>query len=192
MEFRLALAILATLILVRLETPAATQPQAQVSLPQQGPTEIRVQLGKSLLITSQEPLQRVSVTDPTVASAIIISPTQILIHGIKAGSGTLILWDAQERARSFNLTVELDINALRGAIGQMFPGESLQIMQSGGAVVLTGNVSNKAVADRAAALAGTLSPSVVNLITTTEGRQIVLLQVRFAEVDRTAVQQVGM
>jgi len=111
---------------------------------------------------------------------------------LKPGSGTLILWDNQERPRSFNVTVELDVNTLRASIGQMFPGESIQVVQSGGALVLTGNVSSKAVADRAAALAGTLSPTVVNLVSTAEGRQVVMLQVRFAEVDRSALQQLGV
>ena len=79
-----------------------------------------------------------------------------------------------------------------GIMRQMFPGETLQVLQSGGSLVLTGNVSSKTVADRAAALAGTLSPTVVNLLTTTDGRQVVMLQVRFAEVDRTALSQFGI
>ncbi|HET9942516.1 MAG TPA: pilus assembly protein N-terminal domain-containing protein [Terriglobia bacterium] len=192
MKFRLVLAILVTLILVRLETPAAPEPQAQVNLPQQGPTELRVQLGKSLLIQSQEELQRVSVTDPTVASAVVISPTQVLINGLKAGSGTLILWDSQDRPRSFIVTVELDINTLRESLRQILPGETIQALQSGGAIVLTGNASSKEVSDQAAALAGTLSPAVVNLVTTTESRQVILLQVKFAEIDRSALSQFGI
>ena len=194
MKLKFALAILATLLVVRMETPAATSSRqgAQVSLPQQGPTELRVQLGKSLLIQSQEELQRVSVTDPTVASAVVISPTQVLINGLKAGSGTLILWDNQDRPRSFIVTVELDVNTLRESLRQILPGETIQAIQSGGALVLTGNASSKAVADQAAALAGTLSPAVVNLVTTTETRQVVLLQVKFAEIDRTALSQFGV
>jgi pilus assembly protein CpaC len=195
MKLKFIFAIVVTLILVRLETPAAIAPQAvpaQVNLPQQGPTELRVQLGKSLLIQSQEELQRVSVTDPTVASAIVISPTQVLVNGLKAGSGTLILWDNQDRPRSFNVLVELDVNTLRESLRQILPGETIQAVQSGGSLVLTGNASSKEVADQAAALAGTLSPSVVNLVTTTEGRQVILLQVKFAEVDRNALSQFGM
>src|SRR5689334_5451099 len=71
--------------------PLAAGIDERIPLPQTE-SEVRVQLGKSLLITSQEPLQRVSVTDPTIASAVAVSPTQILIHGLKAGAGTLILW----------------------------------------------------------------------------------------------------
>jgi pilus assembly protein CpaC len=74
---------------------------------------------------------------------------------------------------------------------QMFPSETLQVAQSGSSLVLSGNVSSKAAADRAAALAATMSPTVVNLVQTLESRQVVLLQVRFAEVDRKALQDVG-
>src|SRR5215510_2639349 len=80
------------------------------ALPQQAgdvPAQIRVQIGRSLVINSQETLERVSVTDPAIASAIIVAPTQVLIHGITPGTVTLILWDDQQRTRSFNLTVEL-------------------------------------------------------------------------------------
>ena len=158
MKFKLGIAIILSLFAMRsqgqAQQAASTAVAAgQLALPGQAPAEVRVQLGKSLLITSQEDLQRVSVTDPTIASAVVVSPTQIVIHGLKAGSGTLILWDSQERARSFNLTVDLDINSLQDKIREMFPGETLQVVQSGGSLVLTGNVSSKVVSDRAAALA---------------------------------------
>lgn len=207
MKSKFGLAILLSLLTLRFETQAQQLTHSRVeapilvgepgargdlAIPQQAPADLRVQLGKSLLITSQENLQRVSVTDPTIASAVIVSPTQVLIHGLKAGSETLLLWDANERARSFNLVVDLDINTLRDAIHQMFPKETLQVVQSGGSLVLSGNVSSKTVGDRAAALAATMSPSVVNLVQTSEGRQVVMLQVKFAEVDRTALQEFGL
>ena len=160
---------------------------------QQGPGQLHVQLGKSFLINSQQDLQRVSITDSTIASTVIVSPTQILVHGLKAGSGTLILWDSHDRPQVFDLTVDLDISSLRETIRTMFPGETLQVAQSGGSLVLTGNASSKTVSDRAAAVAATLSPAVVNMVQTAEAaRQTVLLQVKFAEVDRAAIQQLGM
>jgi pilus assembly protein CpaC len=205
MKFKIGLVLFLCLLTVRVQTQAqqiaankpatptsTSEPRSpeQVALPQT--SDVRVQLGKSLLITSQDAFLRVSVTDPTIATAVIVSPTQVLIHGLKAGSETLVLWDTREQARSFNLVVDVDIDSLRENIRQMFPGETLQVMQSGSSLVLTGNVSSKAVADRAGALAGTMSPSVVNLVQITQGRQVVLLQVRFAEVDRSAIQQIGM
>jgi len=174
-------------------------PTAAPAIEDGQPPEVRaqlhVQLGKSFLIASQQELQRVSVTDPTIASTVIVSPTQILVHGLKAGSGTLILWDSQDRPQVFDLTVDFDVSSLRDTMRAMFPGEPLQVAQSGGSLVLTGNASSKAVSDRAAALAATMSPAVVNMVQTTEAapaRQAVLLQVKFAEVNRAAIQQLGM
>src|SRR5437867_6034146 len=170
-------------------------PATEDGQPPEFRAQLHVQLGKSFLIASQQELQRVSVTDPAIASTVIVSPTQILVHGLKAGSGTLILWDSQDRPQVFDLTVDFDVSSLRDTMRSMFPGEPLQVAQSGGSLVLTGNASSKTVSDRAAALAATMSPAVVNMVQTTEvapARQMVLLQVKFAEVNRAAIQQLGL
>jgi pilus assembly protein CpaC len=180
---------------------AQNQQQVQVQLAsisslQQAATDargtLRVFAGKSLVLNSPENLKRVSVTDPAIASAIIISPNQVLIHGLVPGSITLLLWDEQERMRSFDLRVEIDVTALRETLQQVFPKESIQVTQSGSSLVLTGNVSSKDVLDRAAALAQTQAKTVVNALGTAEDNSQILLQVRFAEVDRTAIQQAGI
>jgi pilus assembly protein CpaC len=158
----------------------------------EAPAELHIQTGKSLVVRSEENLQRVSVTNPAIASAIIVSPTQVLIHGLAAGAVTLILWDEQDQTRSFNLIVDLDLPGLSRELSEVFPNETIRLAQSGAAVVLSGTVSSKEVADRASALAATRASSVVNLLVLAEGRDIVLLQVRFAEVDRSAVTQLGM
>jgi pilus assembly protein CpaC len=156
------------------------------------PADIHVLVGRSLVVRSEENLQRVSVTNPAIASANVISPTQVLIHGLTAGTVTLILWDEQDQTRSFNLIVDLDLNALGQEFSQIFPNEDIRLAQSGAALVLSGAVSSKEVADRAAALSATRAASVINLLVPVENRQVVMLQVRFAEVNRTAVSQLGM
>ena len=173
---------------------AATGSAGALPLQQQpeAAAQLRVPVGKSLVINSEENLQRVSVTDAAIASAIIVAPKQVLIHGMTPGSITLILWDDQDRTRSFNLTVEVDVNTLSQTLAQVFPGENIRVGQTGGAVVLSGNVSSKDIGDRAAAFAASQSKSVVNLLVPTEGHQVIMLQVRFAEVDRAALSQLGM
>ena len=44
------------------------------------PADIHVLVGRSLVVRSEENLQRVSVTNPAIAAANVISPTQVLIH----------------------------------------------------------------------------------------------------------------
>src|SRR5436190_4286025 len=153
---------------------------------------LQVMVGKSIVINSPETLKRVSVTDPNIASAMIVSPNQVLIHGQTPGSVTLMFWDDKENSRSYNLQVDADISNLRKAMQDVFPDEHITVSQSGSAVVLAGNVSSKPIADRAAALAQTQTKSVINMLQTVDTREVVSLQVRFAEVDRQAITQYGL
>ncbi|HET9529574.1 MAG TPA: pilus assembly protein N-terminal domain-containing protein, partial [Blastocatellia bacterium] len=159
------------------------------------PVTLRVLVGRSLVVNSPEPLKRVSVSDPTIASAVAISPNQILINGLAPGTVSLLLWNERDQPKAFELQVELDLATLRETIAQVFPKENIQVSQSGSSVVLAGIVSSKEVADQAVALAQTttLAKSVVSLLRLTQdpGGEV-LLQVRFAEVDRSAVQEFGV
>ena len=159
-----------------------------------GADALRVQGGKSLIVDSQQPLQRVAVSNPEVASAIIVSPRQVLVHGLKPGNVSLVLWDEQGNSRSFDLKVELNVGELRQAMKEMLPGAEINVAQSGASLVLTGRVESVAQAEQAAEVAKTYSPNVVNLLQTParEINRAVLLQVRFAEVDRSAVQELGL
>lgn len=162
--------------------------------PQEPPAELHVLVGKSVVLNSPQILKRVSVSDPTIASAVTISPTQVLLNGLAAGKASLILWNEQEKPMAYDLHVELDVVGLRDTISQLFPNENIQISQSGASIVLTGTASTKEVADRAVAVTQTQSKNVVNLLAVLQissGGQV-LLQVRFAEVDRAAVQQLGI
>jgi pilus assembly protein CpaC len=157
---------------------------------------LRVFVGRSMIVRSPTALKRVSVTDPTIATAIVVAPTQIMIHGLKPATVTLLLWDEQEQIRSFDLQVQLDIRSLISNLKQMFPKENIQATQSGPAIILTGEVSGQAVADQAVALSKTESPSVVNMLQVPappkKAGNTIMLQVKFAEVDRSAAQQLGV
>ena len=153
---------------------------------------LRVQVGKSLVINSPEVLKRVSITAPEVASAVIISPNQVLIHGQSPGSVTLLLWNEQDQARSFDLEVELDVPGLRGTFQRILPEEKIVVRQSGSSLVLTGPVSSEEIAKQAELLAKTKSENVVNLLEVVELTDVVLLQVRIAEVDRTLGRELGI
>ncbi len=172
------------------ETPTATLP-AQSQQPQ-GSAPLRVMVGKSLLINTTERLRRISVTDPSIAFAQVITPTQILVHGKTPGEVSLLIWDELERSRSFDLRVDVDVSACAEEEHRVFPDEQISVTPSRAAIVLSGHVSTEDVAKRAGELAAAYSPKVVNVLTFGPvGAQEVLLQVKFAEVDRTALAQMG-
>ncbi len=159
----------------------------------QGSAPLRVMVDKSLLINTTERLKRISVSDPDVAYATVITPTQILVHGRSAGEVSLLIWDELERSRSFDLRVDVDVSACAEEEHRVFPEEQITVTPSRSAVVLSGHVSTEDVAKRAGELASAYSKNVVNVLTFGPvGAQEVLLEVKFAEVDRSALSQLGI
>jgi pilus assembly protein CpaC len=147
---------------------------------------------KSLLINTTERLKRISVTDPSVAYATVITPTQILVHGRSPGEVSLLIWDELERSRSFDLRVDVDVSAASDEEHRVFPEEQITVSPSRSAIVLSGHVTTEDVAKRAGELAAAYSKNVVNVLTFGPvGAQEVLLEVKFAEVDRSAFTQLG-
>ena len=203
----LAAALLLTLpvVAVAQEPPAAQPapapaqapgPEASSSAPEaaaQGSAPLRVMVGKSLLINTTERLRRVSVTDDAVADAIVVTPTQILVHGRAAGEVSLLIWDELERSRSFDLRVDVDVSTAAEEEKRVFPEEQITVSPSRSAIVLSGHVSTEDVSKRAGMIAEAYSKNVVNVLTFGPvGAQEVLLEVKFAEVDRSAVTQLGV
>ena len=183
------------------DTPAQSQapnrtqtttlpPQSQQS---QGSAPLRVMVGKSLLINTTERLRRISVTDEGIASVQPVTPTQILVHGKAPGEVSLLIWDELERSRSFDLRVDVDVSACAEEERRVFPDEEITVTPSRAGIVLSGHVSTEDVSKRAGELASAYSPKVFNVLTSGPlGSQEVLLQVKFAEVDRTALTQMGV
>src|ERR1700689_4038960 len=187
------------------QDPATQVPQdptapaaAQTTLPAQsaqpsGSAPLRVMVDKSLLINTTERLKRISVTDPSVASATPITPTQILVHGRASGEVSLLIWDELERSRSFDLRVDVDVSATAEEERRVFPDEQITVTPSRSAIVLSGHVTTEDIAKRAEMIAAAYSKNVVNVLTFGPvGAQEVLLEVKFAEVDRTAALQLGV
>ncbi len=172
-------------------------PTAQTTLPPQsaqptGSAPLRVMVGKSLLINTTEPIARISVTDSTIADPTVLTSTQILVHGRAPGEVSLIIWDRNERSRSFDLRVDVDVSACAEEEHRVFPDEQISVTPSRAAIVLSGHVTTEDVAKRAGELATAYSKNVINVLTFGPvGAQEVLLEVKFAEVDRTALTQMG-
>ncbi len=201
----LVLVLAASVIAIAQDQPAtqpapqptqAQGPDANAQGPQaepQGSAPLRVMVGKSLLINTTERLKRVSVTDDTVADVVVIPPSQILVNGKSAGEVSLLIWDELERSRSFDLRVDVDVSTAAAEERRVFPDEQITVSPSRSAIVLSGHVSTEGVAKRAEMIAGAYSKNVVNVLTFGPvGAQEVLLEVKFAEIDRSAITQLGI
>src|SRR5208282_857694 len=59
------------------DNPPPAPPSTSAQSVTAGAAPLRVMVGKSLLINTTERLKRVSVTDPSVADALVVTPTQV-------------------------------------------------------------------------------------------------------------------
>src|SRR5450631_2401049 len=174
------------------QQPAATPP-SQAADSSGSPAPLRVMVGKSLLINTTDHIIRVSVTDPEIADVLVVTGTQILVHGRAPGEVSLLIWDQSERSRSFDLRVDVDITAAAEEMKQIFPDEQIDVSASRSAIVLSGHVTTEDVEKHAGMVAAAYSKNVINVLSFGPvGAQEVLLEVKFAEVDRSAVTQLGI
>ena len=150
--------------------------------------------GRSTVLTTDFDVQRIAVTNPSVADATVVQPREILIDGKGPGTISLIIWGGTRRAQ-YDLVVEPGVTTLQQQLQGLFPGENIQVGTSDEAVVLSGSVSNTQVMLRAGEIAKASSSKlkVINLLQLPGGSesQQVMLQVRFAEVNRRAVKELG-
>jgi len=158
--------------------------EAQTVL-QQATKSYSLPRGASLLLVSSVSIQRYTVGDPSIAEVVVVSPTELLINGKGLGSTSLILWETGGVPKLYTIEVTVDTPALERYLQEALPGEKIGVMASGNSVTLSGNVTDPVVVDRAVEIAqGTGVSSVINNLVSPPAVQV-LLQVRFAEIDRS-------
>ena len=160
------------------------------------PTDIDLLVGRSTVLNIGAQIARVSLTVPDIADALVTAPGQLLIHGKQPGTISLFVWDKSGAIKTYEVTVRRDLSALAEQMKQLFPGEAITVVGSGKDVVLSGTVASKYVIEKAADVAGGYvekKENVVNLLKQQEGvaSNQVMLRVRFAEVSRSALQELG-
>lgn len=154
---------------------------------------LHVLAGKSLVINLESRLRRVMVSNPDAVEAITTSPSQVVVTGRNVGSSSLILWDEAGRSRMLDVMVDLDTAGLRDGIQLAYPDEPIMVQADGGRLIVSGAVSSPEVMEAVMKMATAVSKSVINSMSLAEPpreRQI-LLEVKFAEVDRTKLDQFG-
>jgi pilus assembly protein CpaC len=160
------------------------------------PTSIQLLVGRSTILDIGATIARVSLTVPDVADAMVTAPTQLLIHGKQPGTISMFVWDRMGAIKTYEVVVRRDLSSLVEQVKNLFPGEPISVAGSGKDVVISGTVSSKYVIDKAADIAAGYvekKENVVNLLKQAEGvaSNQVMLKVRFAEVSRNALQEVG-
>jgi pilus assembly protein CpaC len=167
---------------------------------QDSENELSVEVGKTVLVDTAQPIARVSVGLGDVAMVSAVTPTELMVNGKSAGQTSLIVWDANGGRQFFNVSVhpsmaatDSGVEAARRELSMQLPAQPIEISMANGTVFLRGTAKDLTSSDRAEKIAETAG-KVVNLldIAVPNAPAQILLKVRFASVDRSLEKQLGI
>jgi len=152
---------------------------------------IHIPVNKSVLIETNLPAVRQQTLSPEIAQIQPVSPTQILVTGKSFGRTQVLIWSADRQQQIFDVSVELELDLLNQAIEQLDPLAQVNAVPIMETVVLTGTASDAEAADRIMQIAQIFAPNVQNHLQVA-GQQQVMLRCTVAEVQKTAMKQLGV
>lgn len=168
--------------------------------PQSPGRDLVVTVGKSVLVNSPVNIQRVAVGFGDIAEARVIDPKEVLVDGKAAGETSLIIWQEGGNKLFFDVTVRPSTTAVRARfenltreLQQNLPGQDVHASFENDTIFLTGTAKDLTSAERAVAIASA-SGKTVNLlyVSIPDSEAQILLKVRFATVNRSASQDLGI
>lgn len=157
-------------------------------------------VGKGELLQFGNDLIKVVVAEPKIADAVVVSPRDVMVTAKSVGHTTLVIWETGSTPARYEITVVTDTSeldhmraTLNAELKAAVPDAAVQFSGNADTLVLTGKADSTDQSKRAEAIASAHTKKVVNMIQVpppAEPRQI-MLQVKFASVDRTALTQLG-
>jgi pilus assembly protein CpaC len=158
--------------------------------------KINLITGRSVVHTVEFNIIRLAITNPAIADAVVVQPREILLDGKAPGTVSMIVWGPDNQRLQYDVVVEQPTSSLEQQLHLLYPGEDVAIGNSEGATILSGRVSSTNVMLRMGEIAAASLPktTLINLLQVPGGSdtQQVMLQVRFAEVNRKALTQAGI
>jgi pilus assembly protein CpaC len=171
------------------------------------PAGVRQQLvldvNKSTIIDLPTNAGEVIASQPAVAAVVMRTKTRAIVQAVAGGDTNIIFLDgAGNNIATFDVKVvqpRSDVgNALEAAIARNIPGSHIRVesvtLSGTNRVVLSGSALSQDDVDKAKLIAVQFAggPENVASIVNVAGNQQVMLKVTVAEVDRTAIKQLGL
>jgi pilus assembly protein CpaC len=147
---------------------------------------------QSQVLKLETPFADVLVGNAEIADVLPLTDRSLYVLGKKLGTTRLTVYEKNKRLIAvIDLVVTYDIDGLKSRLNDVMPGERIEIRPANDALVLSGTVSNASRAAQALAVAERYAPGKVTNLMSVNGSQQVMLAVRFAEVQRTAIKELG-
>src|SRR5205814_4200406 len=162
----------------------------------QAPREMNIVTGRGELLQFERDIERLAISEPKIADAVLVSPREIMVNAKMPGKASLVVWETASTAPTrFNVNILADNSEIENSRKDLQAGlpDGVQVGGSGDTIVLTGTVKDSTEIKRIEGIASARGRKVVNLLQippAPDPRQI-LLQVKFASIDRVALSEIG-
>jgi pilus assembly protein CpaC len=155
--------------------------------------ELDVPVNKSQVLKSDRPYSKALIGNPEIADVLPLTDDSLYVLGKKAGTTSLTLYDNRNHLIAVvDVVVGPDVMSLKRQLADLMTAQDIGARISNDSIILEGVVPNAVAADRAVQIAETYAPGkVVNLLSIGSSQQV-MLEVRFAEVKRSALKQLGL
>ncbi|WP_260482898.1 type II and III secretion system protein family protein [Sphingomicrobium flavum] len=154
--------------------------------------ELAVPVNKSQVLRADRPFAKALIGNSAIADVLPLSDQSLYVLGKSMGTTSLTLYDSSNRLIAVvDVMVGPDVTGLKRQLSQLLPSDNVGARMVNDSIVLEGIVSSAVAADRAMQIADTYAPGrVVNLMSIGSSQQV-MLEVRFSEVNRNAVKELG-
>ena len=177
------------------QTQLAAPPGNTVTEIQAGQTagQLVVPVNKSQLLRLDRPYREISVGAKDIADVQPLSRNLIYVLGKKYGTTNLtIRGDGGAVLAVVDVVVTYDMSALEQRLHDLVPGEHVTVTPAGDSLVLSGQVTSEDHLHQIISIANNFAAGKITNMMSVGGSQQVLLEMRFAEVERSALKNLGI
>ena len=203
-----------------LDLAAATAHQSFIRIEDTGGAirkNIKIGLGKSVLLEFPRPVRDVMVSNPSAVDAVVLSSNRVFLLARKIGEANAFFFDTSgAQFATMELYVERETAGLESLLNRLISGSNIKVEMLNQTVVLTGSVKSPIDSVRASDIAKQFASveyemkdnadaegvsiaktaksnteTVINMLIV-EAEEQVMLKVNVAEVQRTALKQLGV
>ena len=155
--------------------------------------EFRVPLNKSQILRVDQRFGDLRLGNSAIADVVPLTDRTVYVLGKAVGGTSLTILGTNGRLLAVvDLMVTFDAQGVKAKLAEIVPAARVEVRAVNNALILSGEVASSVQLARVISVAETFAPnSVRNLIRVT-GSQQVLLEVRIAEMSRSAAKAIGI
>jgi pilus assembly protein CpaC len=150
-------------------------------------------INKSQILRVDTPYKDLLVGNPEIADVLALTDRSIYVLGKTIGSTSLTVYSSKKELLAIvDLVVSYDVAGLKAKLHEILPGERIEVRPSESAIIVGGMVSSAENLAQVLSVANHYAPGHVTNLLKVEGSQQVMLEVRFAEVQRSVAKDIGV